>query len=114
VLIHFSDQQSASGRHHWSRPGHALFEFGAGPTVHVDVGDVRPQKARRWADGGCGPPRPESRHVRPHVGASGRANELRDRHDARQEEGTCNSGGESYDVRPPRVEDVRWGHEGEE
>jgi len=40
--------------------------------VHVDVGDVWPHKDGLWVDGGCGPPRPEPRHVRPHVGTSGR------------------------------------------
>jgi excisionase family DNA binding protein len=45
---------------------------GAGPTVHLDVAGVWPHKARRRVDGRCGPPRPESRHVRPHVGTSAR------------------------------------------
>ncbi len=44
-----------TGRHHWSRPGHPVFERGDGPTVHRHVGDVWPQKDGLWANGGCEP-----------------------------------------------------------
>jgi hypothetical protein len=40
--------------------------------VRRDVGDVRPHKAGRRADGVPGPPVRESGQVRPHVGTSAR------------------------------------------
>ncbi len=97
-----------NGRHHWTGPGHPVFERGVGPTVHRDVGDVWPHKGGLRAAGGCGPPRPESGHVRPHVGTSPRQPTGRGIAIAgRQEERTCNSAGWSYDVRPPQVRGCR-------
>ena len=100
--MHFSDQQSASGRHHWSGPAHPIFDRRAGPTFHVDVGHVRPHKAGRPADGVHGPPGRESGQVRPHVGRrpESRGASRSPWHAAGSR--TCNSGGESYDVRPLR------------
>jgi hypothetical protein len=55
-----------------TNPDHAMpsSSQGAGPMVHVDIGDVWPHTGRFWADAGCWPHRPESAHVRRHVGTS--------------------------------------------
>ena len=71
MLLHFCDQQSAVMAHHVQTKDE-LTGLALTFVVRRDVGDVWPHTARRWAEGAHGPPRPESRHVRRHVGASAR------------------------------------------